>query len=384
MDLYSQYQSVRKNSIDLCDSLEVEDYIPQPIDFVSPPKWNLGHTTWFFEELILKQFVPFYKVYHAKYSYLFNSYYETVGKRVLRGKRGELSRPTVKEVYAYRAYVDEHIEEFINRSKPSQEAKELIILGLNHEQQHQELFLSDLKYTFSLNPLYPAYSERALCEEGGEPDKSFLEYEGGLIEIGYEGRGFAYDNELPKHRVFIQPYRIGKSLVSNEEFLEFIEAGGYEKHEYWHEEAWNALKTRVYKNPMYWIKEGNDWYQYTLAGLRKIISKHPATHISYFEAAAFARWKSMRLPTEFEWELASSEIQWGDRWEWTESAYLPYPGYRNTAGAIGEYNGKFMVNQKVLRGSSVATPKGHIERNTYRNFFHPHIGYQFNGIRLAK
>lgn len=384
MDLYSQYLSVRKYSVDLCDSLEIEDFIPQPIDYVSPPKWNLGHTTWFFEELILKRFVPFYKVFHAKYSFLFNSYYESVGKRVQRGRRGELSRPTVKEVYEYRSYVDQHMEEFINRGKPSMEAEELIRVGLNHEQQHQELFLTDLKFTFSLNPLYPAYSDRALCEEGNGSNKSFLEFEGGITAIGHKGKGFAYDNELPNHQVFLQPFSIRNSLVTNEEFMEFMEAGGYEKHEFWHEEAWNALKNNAFKNPMYWMKEGNVWYQYTLAGLRKIEGEDLITHISYYEAAAYAQWKGMRLPTEFEWELASGQMKWGDRWEWTESAYLPYPGYKKTSGAIGEYNGKFMVNQKVLRGASVATPEGHIERNTYRNFFHPHIGYQFNGIRLAK
>ncbi len=384
MDLLNYFISTRKQTIDLCEPLEIEDYIPQPVEFVSPPKWNLGHTTWFFEELILKPNVPFYKVFHPKYSYLFNSYYQTIGERLQRNKRGQLSRPTVKEVYNYRAYVDEHMLEFINKEELSKELKDLIILGINHEQQHQELFLTDLKYTFSLNPLFPKYIEKAFCEQGEQGGSAFIDIDGGVNSVGFTGDGFAYDNELPRHRVYIQPFQIRQSLVTNGEYLEFINSDGYSRHELWHDEGWNWLIENDISSPMYWQNREGEWFQYTLGGLKKIDNSHILTHVTYYEAAAFAQWKGMRLPTEFEWETASEKINWGDRWEWTESAYLPYPRFKKSSGAVGEYNGKFMVNQKVLRGASVATPEGHIDRKTYRNFFHPHIGYQYNGIRLAK
>lgn len=384
MDLLSYYNSTRQKTVELVNPLEIEDYVPQPVEFVSPPKWNLGHTTWFFEELVLKPNVPFYKVFHAKYNYLFNSYYQALGERIQRGGRGDLSRPTVKEVHEYRSYVDKHMQEFIRRNNLTKEIEELIVLGINHEQQHQELFLTDLKYTFSLNPLFPRYSERAFCEEGASDNHAFIDIGGGVSSVGFSGKGFSYDNELPRHRVYIQPFQIRQSLVTNEEFKEFIEDDGYSRHEFWHDEAWSILKNENISHPMYWQKNDEEWLQYTLAGLRRIENSHPMTHISYFEAAAYAQWKGMRLPSEFEWEVASERINWGSRWEWTESAYLPYPGFKKIMGAIGEYNAKFMVNQKVLRGASVATPQGHIERNTYRNFFHPHMGHQFNGIRLVK
>lgn len=384
MGLIHMYKDIRGDSTRMCEPLEIEDYIPQPVAFVSPPKWNLGHTTWFFEEFVLKPNIPFYKVFHPKFGYLFNSYYQAVGERVARNRRGDFSRPVVKEIFRYRAYVDEHMEELMGKKDLVEEVKELIILGLNHEQQHQELFLTDLKYTFSFNPLHPEYSDNALVEEGEKKEHDFVAITGGVTSVGAAGAGFFYDNELSRHRVYIQPFQMRKSLVTNKEYAEFVESGGYEAHEYWHDDAWTWIKRNDIKHPMYWRKQDGKWEQYTLAGIRLIKENHPVTHINYYEAAAFASWKGMRLPTEFEWEAASAHVEWGDRWEWTESAYLPYPGYKRKTGAVGEYNGKFMVNQKVLRGASVATPKGHIERNTYRNFFHPHIGYQFNGIRLAK
>jgi len=326
-----------------------------------------------------------YKVFHAKYRYLFNSYYNTVGERVTRPNRGNLSRPTVEEIIKYRDYVDNHILDldFLNSNNINKEIIELLTLGLNHEQQHQELFFSDTKYNFSVNPLYPAYSEKAFCEDENETENGFVQISEGNYEIGFNGDGFHYDNELGHHRVFLEEYEISETLVTNGELIEFIEDGGYDRFEFWHDEAIAWKNENQITHPMYWHKVDGEWHQYTFAGLRKIQTNHILTHISYFEASAFAQWKGMRLPTEFEWEAAADKLKWGKRWEWTESAYLPYPRYKKADGAVGEYNGKFMVNQKVLRGASVVTPKNH-SRKTYRNFFHPHVGYQFNGIRLVK
>jgi ergothioneine biosynthesis protein EgtB len=383
MELLEKYLLTRKASEQLCAPLAIEDYVPQPAEFVSPPKWNLGHTTWFFEEIVLSRCIKNYKTYHPKFSYIFNSYYQALGERAKRAQRGDLSRPTVEEVYSYRKYVDDHICQLLTDTELDEETESLLEIGINHEQQHQELFYTDLKYTFSLNPLIPVYAEKAYCEDIALGDSSFLDFDAGLYEVGYKGTGFAYDNESPRHRVHLNAYNIASKLVTNQEYLEFVESGGYENSSYWHDEAWTWLTTNTITAPVYWQKQGEKWYQYTLAGLRDLQSDAPCTHVSYFEAYAFAQWRGMRLPTEFEWEVAADKINWGQRWEWTESAYLPYPGYTKFDGALGEYNGKFMVNQKVLRGSSVVTPKGH-ERKTYRNFFHPHMPYQFNGIRLAK
>ena len=383
MKLIDKYQFTRRVSEELCKPLEIEDYVPQPVEFVSPPKWNLGHTTWFFEEMVLKKFIHGYTVFDSNYNYLFNSYYQSLGDRVKRANRGDLSRPTVSEVYKYRTYVDSHMYKLIENGAYSDEMANLIIIGLNHEEQHQELFYSDLKFTFSLNPIFPVYNAIAMCEKGDAGEADFITINSGLYEVGFEGESFSYDNESPRHQVFLNNYSIATKLVSNAEYLEFLESGGYQNPDYWHDDAWSWLKSEQIDAPMYWVKMEDEWHQYTLAGLKVLNPNSPVTHINYYEAFAFAQWKGMRLPTEFEWEVASDQFNWGDRWEWTESAYLPYPGYKKPQGALGEYNGKFMVNQKVLRGSSVATSKGH-ERKTYRNFFHPKIGYQFNGIRLAK
>lgn len=384
IDCISKYKEIRKVSEVLCQALEIEDYIPQVAEFVSPPKWNLGHTTWFFEEMILKTYVPNYKEYNPIYAYLFNSYYQSVGDKVRRNSRGNLSRPTVKEVFAYRKHIDKLMLEFLSSKFSKPDALRVVEIGLNHEQQHQELFLSDIKYTFSTNPLYPKYCDVVFAEKHTPTRPGFISIEEGTYEVGNSGLGFAYDNEIPKHKTYIQGFDISSRLVSNAEYIYFIESGGYTNFKYWHDEAWSWIKNNGIIHPLYWRKIDNTWYQYTLAGLRPIINEHPVTHVNYYEAFAYAQWRNMRLPTEFEWEVASPKIKWGDRWEWTESAHLPYPGYKKPDGALGEYNGKFMVNQKILRGASVATPHGHIERNTYRNFYHPHIGYQFNGIRLAK
>lgn len=377
------YTEVRRHTEKLCEPLETEDYIPQPVEDVSPPRWNIAHTTWFFEEMILKKFQKDYREFNPQFSYLFNSYYNTVGERTLRHKRGDLSRPTVEEIFAYRKYVDTEMLAFFDRNL-SEEARELVVLGLNHEQQHQELFLTDLKYTFSVNPIFPVYDKDfALVERGVIEANEFAEIEGGVKEIGFAGEGFHFDNELGRHKVYLEDFQIQKNLVTNGEFIEFIEDGGYENHRLWHAEGWDWVNENKVNSPLYWREKGGSRYQFTLAGLREINPKNPVCHVSFYEASAFAEWKNLRLPTEFEWETACDRFEWGLRWEWTSSAYLPYPNFRTAAGAVGEYNGKFMVNQKVLRGASAATSPGH-SRKTYRNFFHPHLRWQFTGLRLAR
>ncbi len=383
MHLLEQFQNTRQYSLDMVAPLKTEDFVPQAAMFASPPKWNLAHTSWFFEEVILSRYLKDYKKFHPQFGYMFNSYYNTLGERVARENRGHMSRPTVGEVMDYRAHVDRHLIELLSNTRLAEEVSDLIILGINHEQQHQELFFTDLKYNFSVNPLYPSYSEKAFCEDNNEGGNGFIQIDEGLYDIGFNGDGFCYDNERERHRVFLRAFEISKHMVTNGEFLEFIEDGGYEKFELWHDEALAWKADNGITKPMYWKKIDNRWYQYTFAGLRKIHPDHILTHVTYYEAFAFAQWKGLRLPTEFEWETAANQLSWGKRWEWTESAYTPYPGYKKAAGAVGEYNGKFMVNQKVLRGASPATSPGH-SRKTYRNFFNPHIGYQFNGIRLAR
>ena len=381
--LLDSYKKTRQESLEMVKPLEKEDYIPQAAFFASPPKWNLGHTSWFFEELILSKYVKNYRPFHPKYSYLFNSYYNTLGDRVLRQDRGNYSRPTVEEVLKYRSHVDRYMFEILSAQHLTKEAENLVILGINHEQQHQELFFTDLKYTFSVNPLFPTYSEKAFCEDKNSGESGFVSIEEGIYQVGYEGDGFCFDNELSRHRVFLEAYDIQKNMVTNGEFIDFIENGGYDRFELWHDDALAWKKENEISHPLYWQKIDGEWFQYTLAGLKKIQPDHILAHINYYEAFAFAQWKKLRLPTEFEWEVAADKFEWGKRWEWTESAYMPYPGYKKAEGAVGEYNGKFMVNQKVLRGASVVTSSGH-SRKTYRNFFHPQIAYQFSGIRLAR
>lgn len=383
MKLSTSFKKVRGATEAICKPLKTEDYLLQPVFFISPAKWSLGHTSWFFEELILKKYLADYKEFHPMYNFLFNSYYNTIGERVGRHNRGDLNRPTVEEVYAYRDHVTNHMMDLLEQEKPSEELAAVVTLGMNHEQQHQELLYTDLKFAFSVNPLFPAYSDKALCEEKQTDRPEFLEIEGGIVDIGHAGPDFCYDNELSRHQVLLLPYSIRNTLVTNSEYLEFIEDSGYERFEFWHDEALTWLSDSQISHPMYWHQNDNKWWQFTLAGLRELNPDHILTHITYYEAAAFAQWKGLRLPTEFEWEAAADQINWGKRWEYTESAYLPYPGYQKAEGAEGEYNGKFMVNQKILRGSSVVTPEGH-SRKTYRNFFHPDMGWQFNGIRLAK
>lgn len=383
MDYLSAYKKIRNYSMELCRPLQIEDYVAQPVDIVSPPKWHLGHTTWFFETFILKAKVPDYLIYDKHYNYLFNSYYETAGERILRSGRGSLTRPTVEEIMDYRMYVDKAMTEFLQQPIDDKTA-ELLLIGLNHEQQHQELLVMDIKYILGHNPLYPAYLETPLLKGSHSvPENNPVEMPEGLYEIGFDGEGFCYDNEKKRHKVYLERYRIDSRLVLNREFLEFIEAGGYHDFHFWHADAWAWLKNNKIEHPLYWHDDKDNWQEYNLAGLHPLDKNAPVCHISYYEAAAFADWKGMRLPTEAEWEVAADKFNWGQCWEWTESAYLPYPGYKKPEGAIGEYNAKFMVSQMVLKGACAATPAGH-SRKTYRNFFYPENRWQFSGLRLAK
>lgn len=375
------FLETRKYTEELCKPLEIEDYVVQPIEDVSPPKWHLGHTTWFFEEFILKPHSENYRLFDEDFAFVFNSYYESVGKRVVRAQRGNLSRPSVEQVYQYRRYVTEAIKELFEKSG-NRELLELLEIGIHHEKQHQELLLTDIKYILGNNPLLPAYSED--FPENSTPNRAeeWISVEEGIYEIGYSGSGFCYDNELGRHRVFLEEFEICNRLVSNSEYLDFIEDGGYDRFDLWHAEGWDWVCMNQVRAPMYWHQIDGEWQAYHLGGLQKLVRDAAVTHISYFEAFAYAQWKNARLPSEFEWEAAQAHFNWGQRWEWTESAYLPYPFYKKADGALGEYNGKFMVNQKVLRGGSVATSKDHT-RPTYRNFFHPHLRWQFTGLRLA-
>jgi ergothioneine biosynthesis protein EgtB len=383
MDLIARYKEVRQRTEKICSYLQTEDYVVQPVVDVSPPKWHIGHVTWFFETFILKPYFMGYQEYNPDYNYVFNSYYETVGTRVIRTDRGNLSRPTVIEIYGYRKYIDEAMEGFLSGGV-SDDVKELLILGFNHEEQHQELLMTDIKFILGHNPLFPAYNKNytspRIDEGGGD---AFIGMDEGVYEIGFTGDGFCFDNELNRHKVYLSAYQISPKLVANAEYLEFINSGGYHDFRHWHAEGWDWVKTNKIEAPLYWHLVDNEWHSYTYHGLELLHLKEPVTHISYFEAYAYASWKGLRLPTEFEWEAAAAKFNWGRRWEWTESSYVPYPGFAKAPGAIGEYNGKFMVNQKVLRGASEVTPPGH-SRATYRNFFQTNLRWQFTGIRLAK
>lgn len=376
------FLETRQQTESICQPLEIEDYVVQPIVDVSPPKWHLGHTTWFFEEFILKPHAKDYVEFHADFSFVFNSYYETVGKRVVRSDRGNLSRPSVKKVYEYRNHVTQAIKGFFSGPQ-SEELRAVLEIGIHHEKQHQELLLTDIKYILGNNPLLPVYSEQFRDHPKEIHAQDWIAVDGGLYEIGHATESFCYDNELGRHKVYLQPYEISNKLVTNGEFAAFILDGGYQRFDLWHAEGWDWVNQNQIKAPLYWHQINGEWHHYTAQGLQKLDLETPVTHISYFEAFAYAQWKGHRLPTEFEWEVAQAFFPWGKRWEWTESAYLPYPNYQKPDGALGEYNGKFMVSQKVLRGGSVATPEKHT-RHTYRNFFHPQLRWQFTGLRLAK
>ncbi|WP_149244249.1 ergothioneine biosynthesis protein EgtB [Dyadobacter sp. 32] len=381
-NLKDQYLAVRRHSVKICEPLETEDYVPQPVPFVSPPKWHLAHSTWFFETFILNPFGKGYQVFSEDFSFLFNSYYNNVGERVLRTDRGNITRPTIVTVYAYRKYVDEHMITLLDTlNDPA--ALKLIELGLHHEQQHQELLLTDIKYILGHNPLFPVYSPDSNLVKDVNKETGSVQIAEGIYEVGFQGDGFCFDNELGRHKVYLNAFEISKALVTNAEYIEFMEAGGYQDFNLWLDEGWSWINENKITAPMYWHKINGAWHYYTLAGLQRIAPEAILSHVSFFEAAAFAQWKDMRLPTESEWEIASEQFHWGKRWEWTHSAYLPYPDFVKASGAVGEYNGKFMINTMVLRGSSVATPEGH-SRKTYRNFFHTHERWQYTGIRLVK
>ncbi len=374
----------------------------------SPTRWHLAHTTWFFERFVLTQFVADYRAFNDAFFYLFNSYYTSAGPMHTRARRGQLSRPTVAEVFAYRAAVDQAMERFLMSAEGQDAAADLVELGIHHEQQHQELMVTDLKYNLSVNPMLPAYQPFAPRERRIAPELGWVAHPGGLVEIGHAGSDFCYDNETPRHRVYLEPFEVATRLTTNAEYQAFVEDGGYTRPELWLSLGWSTVQAQGLTHPLYWYQEDGRWMQYTLAGPLPLHPDEPACHLCYFEADAFARWSGARLATEAEWETVAADQPvrgvfhedgrfhpsianlgqsphqlYGDLWEWTSSPYTPYPGFAPLPGAVGEYNGKFMCNQFVLRGGSCATPASHI-RTTYRNFFPPEARWQFSGVRLAR
>ena len=378
--ILNTFNEVRKRTEYICKPLVIEDYSVQPIIDVSPPKWHLAHSTWFFEQFVLKKFKKNYTVFDDDFAYLFNSYYNNAGERVLRPNRGLMTRPTVSEVYEYRQYVTKHINELFKENQ-SDKLLELVEIGINHEQQHQELLAYDIKYILGNQPTFPKYDGDIFLQEEKQAQK-FISFKEGVYEIGHKGDDFCFDNELGVHKVYVPPFEISNKLVTNKEYLEFMEAGGYQDFNLWHAEGWDFIQKHDLKAPLYWHFTKGGWKYYQFDGLEEIEPNLPVMHISYYEAYAFAEWKKMRLPTEFEWEIAADQLNYGQLWEWTASAYQPYPNFTKADGALGEYNGKFMVNLQVLRGASIATPKNH-SRKTYRNFFHSSLQWMFSGIRLV-
>jgi ergothioneine biosynthesis protein EgtB len=411
--LVDRFQAVRDQTVALCAPLQVEDYVVSSMPDVSPTKWHLAHTSWFFETFVLADHDPLYKSPNPRYAFLFNSYYVQAGERHCRAQRGLVTRPSVGEVMAYRKHVDEAVLRLCDRIGGDSEhpAWPVIELGMHHEQQHQELLLTDIKHVFWMNPLRPAYRVDGLerSPESARPDNpdgaNWRSFEAGVRRIGHEGGGFAYDNEGPAHRVFTEAFRISAKLATNGEYLSFIEDGGYRRPELWLSNGWATVREMGWTAPLYWSLAGSKWNEFTLGGDIPLDRSLPVCHLSYFEADAFARWSGHRLPTEAEWETSAADApidgtfveggrmhpaaagqaaeQWyGDLWQWTQSAYVAYPGFQPSSGAIGEYNGKWMCDQWVLRGASCATPQSHA-RLTYRNFFPSDARWQFTGIRLA-
>ena len=404
--LTEQYLGVRQTTMRCCAPLTVEDHSLQSMPDASPAKWHLAHTTWFFETFLLTEHLPGYRAFRPAFRNLFNSYYNAVGDRPLRALRHTLSRPTLDEVRAYRSHVDEAMNHLLSRDL-APEILDLFVLGLNHEQQHQELILTDAKNGLALNPLRPAYREGRDSGTNLAHTLRWHSFPEGVHPIGFEGEGFAFDNESPRHNVYLSPFRMASRLVTNGEYLHFVRDGGYATASLWLSDGWDCVRANQWGAPLYWEMRDGEWWHYTMEGMQSVCADEPVCHVSYYEADAFARWAGARLATEFEWEVASQSCavagnfmdsgalhpqtardsgaltqMFGDVWEWSASSYLPYPGFRTAPGAVGEYNGKFMCNQMVLRGGSCATPQSHIRRS-YRNFFPPAARWQFMGIRLA-
>ena len=402
--LRDQYREVRSKSLELTQPYSAEDHMLQSMPDASPAKWHLAHTTWFFETFILATHVPGYKPFDQRYKQLFNSYYKQLGSHPYRGSRGLMSRPSLDEIHAYRSHVDKAMLRHLEAA--DENTASLIELGLNHEQQHQELILTDIKNALWSMPLRPGRVSQPHVATQSVP-LQWIDFEGGIHKIGHSGAGFAFDNEGPRHEVLLRRFKLGSRLVTNSEFLEFMNDGGYRRPELWLSDGWDTVCSQGWHSPLYWDEDDGRWFEFTLAGMKELDPNGPVCHVSYYEADAYARWSGVRLPREDEWEVAAAQdpstgtllesrrlhptpthgigLQqvFGDVWEWTSSAYEAYPGFEPAAGLIGEYNGKFMCNQFVLRGGSCATPTSHI-RATYRNFFPAHARWQFSGIRLAK
>ncbi len=408
--LHAHYNAVRKHTVTLSEPLSEEDCCVQSMSDASPVKWHMAHTTWFFETFILERLEPDFQPHHPAFRMLFNSYYNGIGEKHARAQRGLLTRPSFDEILAYRHHVDARIEKMLNNDALSSELSMLAVLGLQHEQQHQELMLTDVKHLLSMNPLKPAFSDTPLLPGGQAAALTWQAFDAGIVEIGHAGGGFCFDNESPRHRQFVEAFAIASRLVTNDEFVAFVEAGGYRNPALWLSEGWDWVCANQLAQPLYWRHAADagasGWQEFTLHGMQPLDLQRPVTHLSFFEADAYARWAGARLPTEAEWEHAAAGTDdaaagslhpqapqtgsaaglsqlFGACWQWTISSYAPYPGYAIADGALGEYNGKFMSNQYVLRGSSCVTPMGHA-RATYRNFFPATARWQFSGIRLAR
>ncbi len=408
-DVFDRFYRVRDRTLKIVEPLAVEDMVIQCGQDTSPMRWHLAHTTWFFEKFVLSKFVKGYSVFDPSFDYLFNSYYETIGNYFPKRIRGTQSRPGVDRILEYRMKIENDIASSIE-SLESEEALSVIELGINHEEQHQELMLMDIKYNFFNNPSFPQYMDRKPIVEASSGAMEYSRFEPGLFEIGHSGNGFAFDNETPRHRVWLDGFEISDRLVTNREYLKFMDDGGYQNPSYWLSDGLGVSRKNNWKAPLYWVDDGNGWKIFTLSGLREMVLDEPVSHVSFYEANAFATWSGKRLPREDEWEVAFSGFKaepfsnfmeaWnlhplplfrrdtpskqalGDLWEWTQSPYVPYPGSSPLPGSVGEYNHKFMANQMVLRGGSCVTPSDHI-RTTYRNFFQPEKRWEFSGIRLA-